>query len=321
MRKSLAIALALLVGSAAGALAQSYPDRAIKVVVPFPAGGPTDTIARTVTQGLAAALGQSIVIENQSGAGGRIALRQVAHAAPDGYTLLLGGTNNNAITPALYKDLDFDAVNDFAPVATIAIDRLGVVVHPSVPVKTMAELVAYAKANPGKLSSGGGVGISPHFLLEFIRVKSGANIVFVPYKGAAPALIDVIAGQIQLHSTAKSVLLPQIQSGKLRALAVEGDQRWPELPDVPTLSEAGFDGFPPAIWYGFLAPAKTPPQVIAKLNAAVQQQLKSDEVKAAFVKLGLDAQSLTPQEFGAVLVKERELWAALAQQTGIKLAD
>ena len=321
MRKSLAIALALLVGSAAGALAQSYPDRAIKVVVPFPAGGPTDTIARTVTQGLAAALGQSIVIENQSGAGGRIALRQVAHAAPDGYTLLLGGTNNNAITPALYKDLDFDAVNDFAPVATIAIDRLGVVVHPSVPVKTMAELVAYAKANPGKLSSGGGVGISPHFLLEFIRVKSGANIVFVPYKGAAPALIDVIAGQIQLHSTAKSVLLPQIQSGKLRALAVEGDQRWPELPDVPTLSEAGFDGFPPAIWYGFLAPAKTPPQVIAKLNAAVQQQLKSDEVKAAFVKLGLDAQSLTPQEFGAELAKERERWAALAQQTGIKLAE
>jgi tripartite-type tricarboxylate transporter receptor subunit TctC len=321
MNRLLAIVSVLLLAGIAGAAAQSYPDRPIKVVVPYPAGGPTDTIARTVTQSLAAALGQSIIIENQSGAGGRIAMKQVAHAAPDGTTLLLGGTNNNAITPALYKDLDFDAVKDFAPVAALAIDLLAVVVHPSVPANTLAELAAHARSNPGKLSSGGGVGISPHFLLEFIRVKSGANIVFVPYKGAAPALIDAIAGQIQIHSTAKSVLLPQIKSGKLRALAVQGDKRWPELPDVPTLSEAGFDGFPPAIWYGFLAPAKTPPAVIARLNAAVKEQLKSDEVKAAFAKLGLEAQSLTPQEFGAVLVKERQLWAALAQQTGIKLAD
>jgi tripartite-type tricarboxylate transporter receptor subunit TctC len=319
MRTSLAVLL--LVAGMSGAAAQSYPDRPIKVVVPYPAGGPTDTIARTVTQSLAPALGQSIIIENQSGAGGRIAMKQVAHAAPDGTTLLLGGTNNNAITPALYKDLDFDAVKDFAPVAALAIDLLAVVVHPSVPVNTLSELAAHARANPGKLSSGGGVGISPHFLLEFIRVKSGANIVFVPYKGAAPALIDAIAGQIQIHSTAKSVLLPQIKAGKLRALAVQGDKRWPELPDVPTLSQAGFDGFPPAIWYGFLAPAKTPPAVIARLNAAVKEQLKSDEVKAAFAKLGLEAQSLTPEEFGAVLVKERQLWAALAQQTGIKLAD
>jgi tripartite-type tricarboxylate transporter receptor subunit TctC len=319
MRKSLAIAF--LIAGVTAASAQNYPDRPIKVVVPYPAGGPTDTIARTVTQNLSTALGQSIVIENQSGAGGRIAMRQVAQAAPDGYTLLLGGTNNNAITPALYKDLDFDAVRDFAPVASLAIDLLGVVVHPSVPVKTLAELGTYARANPGKLSSGGGVGISPHFLLEFIRVKSGADIVFVPYKGAAPALIDAIAGQIQIHSTAKSVLLPQIKAGKLRALAVEGDKRWPELPDVPTLTEAGFDGFPPAIWYGLLAPAKTPPAVIAKLNATVKQQLGSDEVKAGFAKLGLEAQSLTPHEFGEVLVKERERWAALAQQTGIKLTD
>ena len=320
MRKPVAIAFVLLVASAVGALAQSYPDKPIKVIVPYPAGGPTDTIARSVTQNLSAALGQSIIIENQSGAGGRIALKQVARAEPDGYTLLLGGTNNNSITPALYKDLDFDAVKDFAPAATIGVDRLGVVIHPSVPAKTMAELVAYAKANPGKLSSGGGVGISPHFLLEFIRVKSGANIVFVPYKGAAPALTDVLAGQIQMHSTAKSVLLPHIQAGKLRALAVEGDKRWPELPDVPTLTEAGFDGFPPAIWYGFLAPAKTPPAVIAKFNAAVQQELKTEQVKTIFAKLGIDASFLSPAEFGAVLAKDREVWAALAQQTGIKLA-
>jgi len=288
MWKSITVAVAVLAAGIAGASAQSYPDRSIKLAVPYPAGGPTDTIARAVTQNLSGALGQSIVIENQSGAGGRIALKQVANAAPDGYTLLMGGTNNNAITPAVYKDLDFDAVKDFAPVAPVAIDLLGVVVHPSVPARTLAELAAYARANPGKLTSGGGVGISPHFLLEFIRVKSGANIVFVPYKGAAPALTDAIAGQIQMHSTAKSVLLPQIKAGKLRALAVQGAKRWPELPDVPTLSEAGFDGFPEGLWYGFLAPAKTPPAVIAKLNAAINQQVKTPEVQAAFAKLGIE---------------------------------
>lgn len=321
MWKSIAVSFALLFAGAAGAPAQNYPDRSIKVVVPYPAGGPTDTIARAVTQSVSGALGQSIVIENQAGAGGRIALKQVANAAPDGYTLLMGGTNNNAVTPAVYKDLDFDAVKDFAPVAPVAIDLLGVVVHPSVPVKTLAELAAYAKANPGKLTSGGGVGIAPHFLLEFIRVKSGANIVFVPYKGAAPALTDAIAGQIQMHSTAKSVILPQIQAGKLRGLAVQGAKRWPELPDVPTLTEAGFDGFPPAVWYGFLAPAKTPPAVVVRLNATINQQVKTPEVQAAFAKLGIETRSLTPQEFGEVLVKERERWAELAQQTGIKLAD
>ena len=303
-----------------GASAQSYPDRAIKVIVPYPAGGPTDTVARAVTQSLSAELGQSVVIENQSGAGGRIAMKAVARGTPDGYTLLLGGTNNNAITPALYKDLDFDAVKDFAPVAAIATNSLVLVVHPSVPAKTLAELVAYAKANPGKLSSGGGVGISPHFLLEFVRVKSGANILFVPYRGAAPAMTDVIAGQIQMHASAKTLLLPQIQAGKLRALAVASATRWPELPDVPTLREAGLEGFPTAVWYGLLAPAGTPAPVVGKLNAAVNARLKSDAVTAAFAKLGLEAKSLSPQDFGAVLVKERELWAALAQQTGIKLA-
>jgi tripartite-type tricarboxylate transporter receptor subunit TctC len=321
MRKSIAVAFAFLVASIVGAPAQNYPDRPIKVVVPYPAGGPTDTIARAVTQSVSGALGQSVVIENQSGAGGRIAMKQVANAAPDGYTLLMGGTNNNAVTPAVYKDLDFDAVKDFAPVATVAIDLLGVVVHPSVPVKTLAELAAYAKANPGKLTSGGGVGIAPHFLLEFIRVRSGANIVFVPYKGAAPALMDAVAGQIQMHTTAKSVILPQIQAGKLRALAVQGTTRWPELPDVPTLTEAGFDGFPPAVWYGFLAPARTPAAVVAKLNAAINQQVKTPEVQAAFTKLGIETRSLTPPEFGELLLKERDRWAELAQQTGIKLAD
>jgi tripartite-type tricarboxylate transporter receptor subunit TctC len=232
---------------------------------------------------------------------------------------LLGGTNNNGITPALYKDLDFDAVKDFAPVASIATDSMALVVHPSVPAKTLAELVGYARDNPGKLSSGGGVGIAPHFLLEFVRVRSGTDIVFVPYKGAAPALTDALAGQIQIYATAKSLLLPHVVDGKLRPLAVTSAKRWPELPDVPTLREAGFHGFPTALWYGFLAPAGTPASVVARLNTAVNQRLKSAETQAALAKLGLDPRMLTPHEFGAVLAEERRLWAELAEQTGVKL--
>ena len=319
MNKLLAIAFAVLVGGIAGASAQSYPDRAIKLVVPYPAGGPTDTVARTVAQGLSVDLGQSLIIENQAGAGGRVALKAVARAAPTGYTLLVGGTNNNAITPALYKDLDFDAVKDFAPVAALATDSLALVVHPSVPATTLADLVRYAKDNPGKLSSGGGVGIAPHFLLEFIRVRSGTSIVFVPYKGAAPATTDALAGQIQLHTTAKSTLLPLILSGRLRALAVTSAERWPELPDVPTLHESGFDGFPTAIWYGLLAPAGTPTPIIDKLNAAVNLRLKSAETRSAFAKLGLDPREMAPLGFGTVLAEQRRLFEALAQQTGVKL--
>jgi tripartite-type tricarboxylate transporter receptor subunit TctC len=181
------------------------------------------------------------------------------------------------------------------------------------------ELVAYAKANPGKLSSGGGIGIAPHFILEFVRVKSGTNIQFVPYRGAMPAMTDTISGQVQMHASAKVLLLPQIQAGKLRALAVASAKRWPELPDVPTLAEAGFPGFPPDIWYGLLAPAGTPAPVIAKLNATVNARLKTPEMLASLAKLSLDARPLTAQQFGDVLAKDTLQWADLAKQTGIKL--
>lgn len=318
MRQFVAAALLLAAGTI-GASAQTYPDRPIKVLVPYPAGGPTDTVARSITQSLATDLGQSVIVENQAGAGGRLAMKTVARTAPDGYTLLLGGTNNNVITPAVYKDLDFDAAKDFAPVAAIASDSMVLVVNPNVPAKTLPELVAYAKANPGKLSSGGGVGIAPHFLLEFVRVTSGTNIQFVPYRGAMPAMTDTISGQVQIHASAKVLLLPQIQSGKLRALAVASEKRWPELPDVPTLTEAGMPGFPPGIWYGLLAPAGTPASVIAKLNATINARLKMPEMQASLAKLSLDARPLTPQQFGDVLAKDTQQWADLAKQAGIKL--
>jgi tripartite-type tricarboxylate transporter receptor subunit TctC len=319
--KRLCAIVVVLAASIAGATAQTYPDRPIKVMVPYPAGGPTDTVARTVSQALSTDLGQNLIVENQSGAGGRIAMKAVARGAPDGYTLFLGGTNNNAITPALYKDLDFDAVKDFAPVAAIAADSLVLVVNPNVPVKTLPELIVYAKANPGKLTSGGGVGISPHFLLEFVRIKSGTQIQFVPYRGAAPAMTDAISGQIQIHASAKVLLLPQIQAGKLRALVVASATRWPELPDVPTLKEVGMDGFPTDVWYGLLAPAGTPAPVIAKLNATMNARLKTAELQSALAKLSLDPRPMSPQEFGHVLVEDMRHWGALAEQTGIKLKD
>jgi tripartite-type tricarboxylate transporter receptor subunit TctC len=300
-------------------LAQTFPDHIIKLVVPFPAGGPTDTIARVVTQNISAYLGQSMIVENLPGAGGRLGTKAVARAGPDGYTLLLGGTNTNAVTPALYTNLGFDPVKDFDPVAAVATDSWVLVVHPSVPAQTMAELVRYAREHPGELMSGATIGISPHVFLELFRVRTATNILFVPYKGAAPSIVDILGGHIQITESAKSVLLPLIKSGKLRALAVTSAERWPELPEVPTMRESGFEGFPEENWFGLVAPRGTPGDVIAKLNSAVNARLETPEAKAAFANLGLNARSLSPQEFGAVLADEVRLWQAVVHETGIKM--
>ena len=242
--KTIFAAAILLAASLAGAPAQTFPDRPIKVLVPYPAGGPTDTVARSITQALATDLGQSVIVENQAGAGGRLAMKTVARAAPDGYTLLLGGTKVLASRQRSTR-ISTSMRRRTSRRWRRSRRSMVLVVNPNVPAKTLAELVAYAKANPGKLSSGGGVGIAPHFILEFVRVKSGTNIQFVPYRGAMPAMTDTISGQVQMHASAKVLLLPQIQAGKLRPLAVASEKRWPELPDVPTLAEAGMPGFRP----------------------------------------------------------------------------
>jgi tripartite-type tricarboxylate transporter receptor subunit TctC len=322
MRQFLASVFALCsVCSLAGppARSQSFPDRPIKLVVAYPPGGPNDTVARVATQGLGAELGQSVIIENLPGAGGRIGTRDVARAAPDGYTLLVGGTNDNAITAALYKNLDFDPVKDFAPVAALITDSIAVVVNPSVPAATLADLVRYGKEHPGKLNSGSTTGIAPHLLLEFIRARTGIDMLFVPYKGGAPAIADVLADQIQVAASGKSVLLPLIKAGRLRALVVTSAERWPELPHVPTLGESGLDGFPTAVWAGLVAPAATPPDVIARLNAAENSALKSPATQAAIAKLGMQARALTPEEFGTVLADQIRLWEAVARETGVRL--
>jgi tripartite-type tricarboxylate transporter receptor subunit TctC len=314
-----AIAGTVLAASLALAQAQNFPDRAIRIIVAYPAGGPTDTIARVATQGLGAELGQSVIVENIAGAGGRIGTRDVTRAPADGYTLLAGGSNDNAIAPALYRKLDYDPAKDLTPVASLAIDSNALVVNPALPVHSLAELIRYAKENPGKLTSGSTVGIAPHLLLELIRARTGINMIFVPYKGAAPALADALGNQIQVSSSAKSVLLPLILAGKLRALAVSSAQRWPELPDVPTLHESGFDGFPSEIWFLLMAPADTPGDVIAKLNAAENARLKSPETRAAIARLGLEARPLGVEAAAAVISEEARLWRAVVAETGVKL--
>jgi tripartite-type tricarboxylate transporter receptor subunit TctC len=314
----LAVGLAVALGGDR-ADAQSYPDRLIKIVVPYPPGGPADVAARLVTQPMTERLGQSVIVENQPGGGGRTGAKAVAQATPDGYTLLLGGTNPNAIAQSLYHNLGFEPVKDFTGVALIAFDSNALVVNPAIPAKSIGELIQYAKANPGKLSSGATVAIGPHICLELFRVRTGINILFIPYKGAAPAVADLLGNQIQIGMTSKAILLPLIQEGRLRALAVTSDVRWPELPDVPTLRESGLGGFPGYLWSGLLAPAHTPAAVVDKLNRAVNDGLATPQVKASIAKLGMESRSMSPQEFSTRLSDEARDWAAAVRESGVKV--
>jgi tripartite-type tricarboxylate transporter receptor subunit TctC len=313
-----ALVLALATGSLAHA--QSYPEKPIKLVVPFPAGGATDTTARLVAQRLQAGLGQTVIIENQGGAGGSIGAKQVAAAAPDGYTLMMGSVGTFGSHPVLYK-LDYDPMKAFAPVATAVVDKSVLVAGPALKVQSIQELVQYAKANPGKLNYGNAIGIGPHFVAEMFKVKAGVNIVHIPYRGGAPMITDLLAGQIDMTINGKSVLFPHIQAGKVRALAVASAQRWPDLPDIPTLVEGGYMDLPYDTLFGVLAPAGTPAAIIDKLNATINDGLRSPETRAAFEKLGIEPKITTPQEFAAILAEEAPKWAEAVRVTGIKVSD
>jgi tripartite-type tricarboxylate transporter receptor subunit TctC len=313
-------ATAMIAGTTGLVFAQGYPDRTIKLVVPFPAGGATDTTARLVAQRLQLALGQSVIIENQGGAGGTIGSKQVAGAAPDGYTLLMGSIGTFGSQPLLYK-LDYDPHKAFAPVATVAVDKLVLVAGPSLPVKTVLQLVRHAKAYPGKLNYGNAIGIGPHLVAELFKVKSGADIVHVPYRGGAPMIADLIAGQIDMTINGKSVLLPHIAAGKLTALAVTGAERWPDLPDVPTLLELGYLDAPYDAMFGVVAPTGTPAAAIDRLNAAINAGLRSPDMRASFARLGIEPTITTPQEFAAIIAREVPKWAEVVRITGVKIAQ
>ncbi len=298
--------------------AELFPDRPIKVVVPFAAGGPTDVIARLIGQSMTARLGRSVLIENLAGAGGRIGAKAAAGAPADGYTLLLGGTNVNAMLGAIYKDLGFDPARSFVPVAAICTDSMALGVNPGLPARTLKELIDFAKSNPGQLKYGAPQGIYTHFAGEFFKIKTRTDILFVPYKGGAPAMNDVIAGHIDMIFNPKSTLLPQFRAGKLRPLAVTSEKRWPELPEIPTMEELGVTGFPAEVWFGLLAPAGTPPSVVDKLNATVNAGLGSSEMREGLGRLGLEPKIGTAKEFSDALAQQVKEWKAVVDATGIK---
>jgi tripartite-type tricarboxylate transporter receptor subunit TctC len=296
-----------------------YPVRPIKIIVPFPAGGPTDVAARLIAQALSSRLGQSFVVENLAGAGGRIGVKAVGSANPDGYTLLLGGTNVNAIIGALYKDLGFDPIKSFAPISAICVDSMALVISPRVPADSFDQFVRYAKKNPGKVRYGAPAGVYTQFASEFFKVKTGTDILFVPYKGAAPAITDLLGGHIEMVFNTKSVLLQHIKEGKLKALAVTSEVRWPELPSIPTIGQVGISGFPKEVVFGLLAPAGTSIAIVEKLNRSVTGALNSPDVRASLARLGVEAKIGTAADFGVVLGEQTREWKTVIDATGIKI--
>jgi tripartite-type tricarboxylate transporter receptor subunit TctC len=301
------------------AAAQPYPNRPIKVIVPFPAGGPPDTLARLVGNDISARLGQTVVIDNRPGAGATIGTRVAANAEPDGYTLLFASTTSLSIGPALFKNLDYDPIKSFAPVASVSLGAMVVAVNADVPAKTVAELVAHAKANPGRLHNGAGVASPPHIAWGLFTLTTGTNIVFVPYRSMVQAMTDLVSGQIQIMIDGIGSLLPHIRDGKVRALAVTGERRSPDLPEVPTMIESGYPAFRLSFWTGVLAPAGTSAPIVDKLNGAINDGLSSAETRESLAKFNVEPNIAAPAQFGAFLAAEARKWAEIIKATNIKV--
>jgi tripartite-type tricarboxylate transporter receptor subunit TctC len=311
----LAFSVACGPGSAA---ADTYPDRPIKLVVPFGAGGPPDVAARFVAGYLSTHLG-TIVIENRPGAGGTIAAKMLAASPPDGYSLMLATSGALSISPQIYPDAGYDPVTSFAPISLISTAPLVLAVNADLPVHNIAELVAYAKANPGKLNFGASIGTPPHISGEMFNVLTGTKIIFIPYKTAAAAASDAISGQVQMTFQGTTGILPFVKTGKLRPIGVVSPERIPEFSDVPTMAEQGLKGMPPDAWQGIVAPAGTPPEIITKLNRVINEGLSSPEMKAGITKLGGAPKLTTPAEFASFIAKMKDEWATVIKATGVKV--
>jgi len=302
-------------------LAQAYPNRPIHIVVPFPAGGSVDAVARWVAQPMSEAFKQPVVVENRAGAGGNVAADAVAKSAPDGYTLLIT-TPGLAIAPSIYRKLPFDPLTDFQPISQLTATYLFLVVNPSVPANSVKELIALAKAQPGKLNYGSsGSGATIHMATELFKIKSGTDIVHVPYKGEAPAYTALLANEVQLAVGPVSGLLPFVKAGKLRALGVSSAQRASALPDVPTIAEAGVPGYEFASWFGLFAPAGTPKEIVAKLNAEAVRIMGLAELRDRLPAMGNEAVGSSVEQFTAKFRSEIAQYAQVVKQAGIPPAD
>ena len=315
---------ALLLGvaalaSSAPATAQDYPNRPIRIIVPFSAGGAVDGPTRVLAQELGKRLKQQVIIDNRPGAGATIGTEAVARAAPDGYTLLLA-SQTNAISAALYPKLTYQPIDDFAPISLLGREPGVLVVHPSLPAKNVAELIALAKEKPGQLnyaSSGNGSG--QHLFMAMFASMSGIRLTHVPYRGSGQATTDVLAGTVPMSMPGMAGMVAHIKSGKLRALATTGQTRAPQLPDVPTLAEAGVPGYAAYVWLGLLAPRATPPAIIERLQRELVASLGAPEVKQYFSDTGIEAVGSTPAEFDSFFRDERDRWALVVKQTGAKV--
>ena len=304
----------------AGILAQAYPAKPIRVLVGFPAGGTSDILARVVAQKLTEAWGQQVVIDNRPGAGGNIATELAAKAVADGYTLLVSPGSTLTSNPAVYSKVPFDPVKDFAPVTIIAGVPNALVVHPSLPVKNVKELIALAKSRPGQLAyASTGAGQSTHLSAELFKLMAGVNLIHVPYKGSAPALTDIVAGQVSVMFDNMPSCLPFIKSGRLRPLAVTSARRSAALPALPTVAEAGLPGFEVTVWFAVLAPAATPREIVNRLNAEIVSALKTPDMRERLAQQGAEPMGNTPEEFAAVIKRDLAKWAKVVRDAGIKL--
>lgn len=300
------------------AQAKTFPNRPVTLIVPVPPGGILDYVARLVAPPLAKAIGQAVVVENKSGASGNIAATYVARAKPDGYTLLVGYSMFHVGNPTMFSQLQWDPLRDFSSVAMLAVSPHLIAVHPSLPVNNLQELVAYAKANPGKVNYGTpGNGSVPHVGVELFKQMTKANFTQVPYKGSGPMMIDVISGQVQMTVATPPSVMSHIQAGKLRGLAIAAKTRSPLLPDVPTSAEAGFPGFELEAWVALFAPTGTPPEALKRLTDALKQVLDTDEIKKATSNSGIEARYMSPAQLDQLVKADLEYWSKVIREAKI----
>lgn len=312
------VAAGLALTSAHFCPAQEYPSRPVRLVVPYAAGGPVDIVGRIVGQKLSEEFHHQVIVDNRAGGGGNIALEIVARAAPDGYTLLMGANGVIAINPSLYKTMPVDTQKDFAPISMVASSPMILVVHPSVAAGSVKDLIALAKARPGAINyASSGSGSTAHLSSELFKSMARINMVHVPYKGAGPALTDLVGGQVQVMFTGVSSTLPFVKSGKLKALAVSSEKRLPLLPDMPTVAES-LPGYEVLTWYGVFAPAATPKAIVDRLHTTLVEIIATPDAKAKLTALGADAQTSTPQEFAQAVRRETAKWARIVKESGAR---
>jgi tripartite-type tricarboxylate transporter receptor subunit TctC len=310
-------ALVMLSAGVSDASAQSYPNRPIRLIVAYPPGGGADIVARILGQKLSDSVGQQIVVDNRSGAAGIIGTDIAAKSIPDGYTLIMGTNATHGIFVSLYRKLPYDPVKDFAPVSNVVSVTNVVVLHPSVPARSVKELIALAKSKPGQLNYGsGGSGSNAHLAVELFKIMAGVDIVHLPYKGVAPAVTDLLGGQIQMMISNMPPVLPHVKAGKLRALAVTGAERSSATPDLPTVAEAGLPGYESDLWWGVLAPAGTPRSIVSRLNAEIVKILQLKELKDRLSDMGATPVGNSPEEFAATIKADILKWAKVVKQSG-----